>query len=104
MAGILGRRLAISAALFGLGAVAAPATPRVQRAFITQYPNVAGSKLAQCVVCHLATPPHLNPYGEEFLAGQGGGEILAAQRGWLVKKDAAQGSSPTVRGRPTARD
>ena len=60
--------LAVVAVAAVIWAVAAEATPRIQRLFTTRYPATVGSKLVKCVTCHEVRPPALNAYGKDLKA------------------------------------
>ena len=63
------RFVACTAALMTL-AIVAHANLRYRRAFVTKYPEVANTRLAECITCHRGTAqmPALNPYGAAFKA------------------------------------
>ena len=57
------RFVPVLAAAILLISISAGATTRIQRSFSLRYPEVTGTRLANCVTCHASKPPALNPYG-----------------------------------------
>lgn len=46
----------------------------------TQYPGIVGSRIDTCALCHLGSPPNLNPFGSDYLShGRNTAALVAIQ-------------------------